>query len=53
MSHSKNYYNNKKNVQSKSKSNLVERLNEVLSIENVSVDRITSRISQTPIQEPH
>ncbi|HEX5977663.1 MAG TPA: DUF892 family protein [Nitrososphaeraceae archaeon] len=32
-------------------SGLVERLNEVLSIENVSVDRITSRISQTPIQE--
>jgi adenylate cyclase len=32
-------------------SGLVERLNEVLSIENISVDRITSRISQTPIQE--
>jgi adenylate cyclase len=32
-------------------SGLVERLNEVLSIENASVDRITSRISQTPIQE--
>ncbi len=32
-------------------SGLVERLEEVLSIENASVDRITSRISQTPIQE--
>jgi adenylate cyclase len=32
-------------------SGLVERLNEVLSIENASVDRITSRISRTPIQE--
>jgi adenylate cyclase len=32
-------------------SGLFERLNEVLSIENASVDRITSRISQTPIQE--
>lgn len=30
---------------------LVEKLNEVLSIENASVDRITSRISSTPIQE--
>jgi adenylate cyclase len=32
-------------------SGLVERLNEVLSIENASVDRITSRISQTSLQE--
>jgi adenylate cyclase len=32
-------------------SGLVERLNEVLSIENASVDRITSRIGRTPIQE--
>ena len=32
-------------------SGLFERLNELLSIENASVDRITSRISQTPIQE--
>lgn len=32
-------------------SQLVEKLNEVLSIENASIDRITSRISQTPIQE--
>jgi adenylate cyclase len=32
-------------------SGLVERLNEVLSIENAFVDRITSRISETPIQE--
>ena len=51
MSHSKNYDNNKNNIQSKSKSNLVEDLNEILSIENASIDRITSRISQTPIQE--
>src|ERR687892_563627 len=49
MSHSKNYDNNKKNVQSKS--NLVEDLNEILSIENASVDRIISRIDQTPLQE--
>src|ERR687891_1645342 len=49
MSHSKNYNNNKNNVQSKS--NLVEDLNEMLSVENASVDRITSRISRTPIQE--
>src|ERR687895_2011257 len=49
MSHSKNYDNNKKNVQSKS--NLVEDLNEILSIENASIDRIISRIDQTPLQE--
>jgi ferritin-like metal-binding protein YciE len=51
MSHSKNYdnNNNKNNVQSKS--NLVEDLNEILSVENASVDRIISRIDQTPIQE--
>ena len=30
---------------------LVEKLNEVLSIENASVDRIMSRMRQTPIQE--
>jgi hypothetical protein len=38
MSHSKNYDNNKNKVQSKSKSNLVEDLNEMLSVENASVD---------------
>ena len=32
-------------------SGLVERLNEVLSIENASVDRIISRIDQTSLQE--
>jgi class 3 adenylate cyclase len=53
MSHSKNYDNNKNNVQSKSKSksNLVQDLNEILSVENASIDRIISRIDQTPIQE--
>jgi ferritin-like metal-binding protein YciE len=49
MSQSKNYDNNKINVQLKS--NLVEYLNEVLSVENASVDRIALRIRQTPIQE--
>src|ERR671922_1803275 len=49
MSHSKNYDNNKNSVESKS--NLVEDLNEMLSVENASVDRITSRINQTPILE--
>jgi ferritin-like metal-binding protein YciE len=49
MSQSKNYDNNKNNVQLKS--NLVEYLNEVLSVENASVDRIVLRIRQTPIQE--
>lgn len=49
MSHSKNYNNNKNNVQSKS--NLVEDLNEILSIENASIDRIISRIDQTSLQE--
>ena len=32
-------------------SGLVERLNEVLSIENASIDRIISRIDQTSLQE--
>jgi adenylate cyclase len=32
-------------------SELVENLNEVLSTENASIDRIISRIDQTPIQE--
>jgi class 3 adenylate cyclase len=49
MSHSKNYDNTKNNVQSKS--NLVEDLNEVLSVENASIDRIMSRIDQTSLQE--
>jgi adenylate cyclase len=49
MSHSKNYDNNKNNVQSKS--NLVEDLNEILSVENASIDRIISRIDQTSLQE--
>ncbi len=51
MSCSKNYDNNKSNVQSKSKSNLVEDLNEILSVENASIDRIISRIDQTSLQE--
>jgi ferritin-like metal-binding protein YciE len=49
MSNSKNYDNNKNNVQSKS--NLVKDLNEILSVENASVDRLMSRIAGTPIQE--
>src|ERR687895_235208 len=49
MSHSKNYNNNKNNVQSKS--NLFEDLNEMLSVENASIDRIISRIEQTSLQE--
>jgi ferritin-like metal-binding protein YciE len=49
MSHGRNYDNNKNNVQLIS--NLVENLNEALSAENASVDRIISRIDQTPIQE--
>ena len=53
MSHSKknDNNNNRNNVQSKSKSNLVEDLNEILSIENASIDRIISRIDQTSLQE--
>jgi ferritin-like metal-binding protein YciE len=49
MSHSKNYDNNKNNVQLIS--NLFESLNEALVAENASVDRIISRIDQTPIHE--
>lgn len=49
MSHSKNYDNNINNVQSIS--NLVEDLNEMLSVENASIDRIISRIDQTSLQE--
>ena len=43
----KNFENNNKQFKSK----LVEHLNEILFIENESIDRITSRIVQTPIQE--
>jgi class 3 adenylate cyclase/ferritin-like metal-binding protein YciE len=49
MSHSKSYDNNKNDVQSKS--NLVKDLNEILSVENASIDRIISRIDQTSLQE--
>jgi adenylate cyclase len=49
MFKSKTYDNNKNNV--RSKSNLVEDLNEILSIENASIDRIISRIDQTSLQE--
>jgi t-SNARE complex subunit (syntaxin) len=47
MSHGRNYDNNKNHVQLIS--NLVESLNEALAAENASVDRIISRIDQTPI----
>ena len=46
MSHGRNYDNNKNHVQLIS--NLVESLNEALAAENASVDRIISRIDQTP-----
>jgi ferritin-like metal-binding protein YciE len=46
LSHGKNYDNNIQLI-----SELVENLNEALSIENASIDRIISRIDQTPIQE--
>src|ERR671910_3759126 len=49
MSHSKNYDNNKNNIHSKS--NLGEDLNEILSVENASIDRLISRIDQTSLQE--
>ena len=49
MYHSKNYDNNKNNIHSKS--NLVEDLNEILSVENASIDRLISRIDQTSLQE--
>jgi ferritin-like metal-binding protein YciE len=49
MYNDKNYDNDKNNV--KSKSNLVEDLNEILSVENASVDRIISRTDQTSLQE--
>ncbi len=47
MPHDKNYDDN--NIQLISE--LVENLNEALSTENASIDRIISRIDQTPIQE--
>jgi hypothetical protein len=37
MSHSKNYDNNKNNIQSKT--NPVENLNEILSVENASAEK--------------
>ena len=46
MSHDKNYNNNIEVI-----SELVENLNEVLSTENASVERIISRIDQTPLLE--
>ncbi|MFY9565242.1 MAG: hypothetical protein WAQ29_02725 [Nitrososphaeraceae archaeon] len=49
MTHSKSYDNNKNNDQSKT--NPVVDLNEILSVENASAERILSRIDQTPIQE--
>src|SRR5688572_24503335 len=49
MYNDKNYDNNKNNVLSKP--NLVEGLNEILSVENASIDRIISRIDQTSLQE--
>jgi ferritin-like metal-binding protein YciE len=45
LSHGKNY-NNIEVI-----SELVENLNEALSTENASVDRIISRIDQTPVLE--
>ena len=46
MPHGKNYDDNIQLI-----SELVENLNEVLSIENASIDRIISRIDQTSLQE--
>ena len=46
MPHGKNYDDNIQLI-----SELVENLNEALSTENASIDRIISRIDQTPIQE--
>jgi class 3 adenylate cyclase/ferritin-like metal-binding protein YciE len=42
---------NNDNISIQLTSKLVEHLNEALSTENASVDRITSRIDQTPIEE--
>jgi class 3 adenylate cyclase/ferritin-like metal-binding protein YciE len=46
LSHGKNYDDNIQLI-----SELVENLNEALSTENASIDRIISRIDQTPVQE--
>jgi adenylate cyclase len=46
LPHDKNYDDNIQLI-----SELVENLNETLSTENASIDRIISRIDQTPIQE--
>jgi class 3 adenylate cyclase/ferritin-like metal-binding protein YciE len=46
LPHGKNYDDNIQLI-----SELVENLNEALSTENASIDRIISRIDQTPIQE--
>jgi class 3 adenylate cyclase len=46
LPHDKNYDDNIQLI-----SELVENLNEALSTENASIDRIISRIDQTPIQE--
>ena len=46
MPHGKNYDDNIQLI-----SELVENLNEVLSTENASIDRIISRIDETPLQE--
>ena len=43
--------NNDNNINIQLISKIVEHLNEALSTENASVDRIISRIEQTPIQE--
>jgi ferritin-like metal-binding protein YciE len=51
MSHSKNYDNNKNKNNVQSKTNPVDDLNEILSVENASAERILSRIDQTPIQK--
>jgi hypothetical protein len=49
MYHSRSYDNNENNVQLRS--NAVEDLNEILSAENASMERILSRIDQTAIHE--
>jgi ferritin-like metal-binding protein YciE len=49
MYHSRSYDNNENNVQLRS--NAVQDLNEILSAENVSTERILSRINQIAIHE--
>jgi hypothetical protein len=49
MYHSTSYDNNKNDIQLSS--NPVEDLNEILSAENASMERILSRIDQTAIHE--